>query len=556
MRDRAGVLLGLMAVVAGSVIPGQAGARSKGAVRCRGTIAAAVRGLATIGLNHFARCEAARPQAADACADLGSTPSFVRETFRGQGVVDYFCGGRQAVLENYPPNGTNGIIGDVAPIVQDRLERNARALLGPLGAGGGPRAVRRCRSAIARARTILATGALRAATACQHKLDRRADEFGIIAPECMLSPAKASNHAARMIGRACAGLTGSDVAACDPLPTCVITAAIELGHAMARDTYGAKADQRGALCGNGEKDIGEDCDHGPANSPNGDCTDKCKQARCGDTLVETGVEDCDNGKDASGRNFNSHTCTAECKAARCGDGIVARGAEECDDGNDVACDGCTDCHFDSYACPAAGTIDVTTTLVPVPGTFSSAPIGGMRIAIGYPDDVSVPGSGFLSVGDPADPTTPVLLLGLNGPGRVVNFYDGLVTFFDKDAAAPESTVVCPQSMASCLDTALTFNHTADVTLTEDIPFILVRAGCAAGRLLRATDFPCQFDNKPDPADNVPKGGLFDQLSRPIPAEQDPACAVTLPAALCVVPTTTSTSTTSTSTSSTTSTTGP
>src|SRR5262249_23281855 len=145
--------------------------------------------------------------------------------------------------------------------------------------------------------------------------------------------------------------------------------------------------------------------------------------------------------------------------------------------NDVPCDGCTNCHFDTYLCPAGGSIDVTTTLVPGLDTFTSGPIGGMQFSIGYANDVRVPGAGVLPEGDPTEPTTPVLFL-------TQALYNGLVTFFDKDGQGPPSpTILCPSGFASCLDTALSFTPplTFRFSPSESVPFVLLRAGCTPGQ---------------------------------------------------------------------------
>ena len=58
-------------------------------------------------------------------------------------------------------------------------------------------------------------------------------------------------------------------------------------------------------------------------------------ARCGDSFVQRGVEDCDDGN-----QVQSDGCLNDCTASRCGDQIVGPG-EACDDGNERNDDGCT-----------------------------------------------------------------------------------------------------------------------------------------------------------------------------------------------------------------------
>ena len=51
-------------------------------------------------------------------------------------------------------------------------------------------------------------------------------------------------------------------------------------------------------CGDGVRDYEcEECDLGPANSDDGECTSLCRAAVCGDGLLHIGVEQCDDGDD-------------------------------------------------------------------------------------------------------------------------------------------------------------------------------------------------------------------------------------------------------------------
>jgi cysteine-rich repeat protein len=122
----------------------------------------------------------------------------------------------------------------------------------------------------------------------------------------------------------------------------------------------------GSICGDGVIEPGELCDDG--NRDNNDaCLNDCMPARCGDGVVEKGVEQCDdgntietdgcttrcsfsptcgNGKLDPGEqcddgNLDEHdACLNSCLLASCGDGIVETGVEQCDDGNRVDDDFC------------------------------------------------------------------------------------------------------------------------------------------------------------------------------------------------------------------------
>ncbi|NUP07660.1 MAG: DUF4215 domain-containing protein [Polyangiaceae bacterium] len=90
-------------------------------------------------------------------------------------------------------------------------------------------------------------------------------------------------------------------------------------------------------CGDGfaDPDLGEECDDGNFDDTD-QCLSDCTLAKCGDGIVQVGVEDCDdqNADDTDG-------CVAGCVAASCGDGFIRAGVEECDDGNEEDGDACT-----------------------------------------------------------------------------------------------------------------------------------------------------------------------------------------------------------------------
>jgi cysteine-rich repeat protein len=88
------------------------------------------------------------------------------------------------------------------------------------------------------------------------------------------------------------------------------------------------------VCGDHLMDPGEECDD--ANNVDTDaCLPGCKLARCGDGVVETGVEACDDAN-----SVNTDSCRNSCALPTCGDLIVDPG-EECDDGNPDDTDSCT-----------------------------------------------------------------------------------------------------------------------------------------------------------------------------------------------------------------------
>jgi len=83
-----------------------------------------------------------------------------------------------------------------------------------------------------------------------------------------------------------------------------------------------------SFCGDGILDPDEECDNGPANADEAACTWSCKQAICGDDLLQKGVEACDDGINDGGYAG----CLADCSALgpHCGDGVIQEAYETCE----------------------------------------------------------------------------------------------------------------------------------------------------------------------------------------------------------------------------------
>jgi cysteine-rich repeat protein len=104
---------------------------------------------------------------------------------------------------------------------------------------------------------------------------------------------------------------------------------------------GADCRSRGGYCGDGvvQAEAGELCDDGANRTIYGavGCAPGCKlPAFCGDGVVQSGFEQCDDGENLGGYD----KCAAGCVLGpHCGDGEV-QGDEQCDDGNRTNNDGC------------------------------------------------------------------------------------------------------------------------------------------------------------------------------------------------------------------------
>jgi hypothetical protein len=382
--------------------------------------------------------------------------------------------------------------------------------MSPGGKGHSSRKRRRCIRVIGEERTKIAKQVLAQAIHCQRVIDRTATSFGLISPTC-LGAARKAGPRSRAIARACAGFAGPDIGSCGPLPDCVIASATQTGHDLAVATYGFRPEQQGQLCGNGVIDTGETCDDGAANGPTAACTDKCQKARCGDGVVEAGVEQCDPGSQpmSSSPITNDPDCNSDCKLTTCGDGVIQTGGsrpdEQCDDGdkNGAPGDQCTSsCQFVTVSCPAGATVDVTVTFVATPMTYTSDYISGFDVTVGYPPSLSFPGSQFLPVEDPSDPASRLILLG--GP---FNLYDGtLVNFFDSDTSI--------RTIVSGAATNLVKFSSQDTDPAHQVPFERIRFDCISDGELTAGTFPCTRK-------------IVNKLGQPLPPNELPDCRITL-----------------------------
>ncbi len=89
------------------------------------------------------------------------------------------------------------------------------------------------------------------------------------------------------------------------------------------------------FCGDGIEGAGETCDFGPYNSatpPYGGCTNLCALGpNCGDDVLQTQYEECDDGDDNQDGAYGG--CTTACVLGpRCGDGELQMSLEACDNG--------------------------------------------------------------------------------------------------------------------------------------------------------------------------------------------------------------------------------
>ncbi len=146
-----------------------------------------------------------------------------------------------------------------------------------------------------------------------------------------------------------------------------------------KNTCGGGSACKEAFCGDSitQGALGEQCDDGNGDN-NDDCDNNCQWValeECGDGIVQSEYEQCDNGKTPkySGAEVNSDAPNAECRTnctwERCGDGIFDSFIEACDDGNNVNGDRCNaDCTLPAGAAPPIYAGDLISPTVPRPNT--------------------------------------------------------------------------------------------------------------------------------------------------------------------------------------------
>jgi|GEM_PF-1550869 len=436
----------------------------KGSRRCRGAIARAGTVLVQAGSSAIDQCHRTRNVrgGSEDCNRLQGSATFSRAAAQASAAIGRACSSDDPVRGNYAGNDPTRFLVDN---LRGALEESGQALQGaPSFTGDKTRvkSLRRCHAAIGQAKTTIIVAAVRAAVACQRKLDKRAQTFGALDPSCIPDTSGVAAKAAVKLGKKCSGVSGIEVGTCAQLPACVVDAAAATGQLFARGIFGS------LVCGNGEQDFGEQCDDGNTSDAD-DCDNQCRVPQCGDGVVG-GAEECDDGNDADPAD-GCH----QCRLPFCGDGITQPG-EDCDDGNTVANDGCTGCERDPLSCGTGGLEAIVSTEY-----SSTLDLAGIILELGYPRAVSIPGS------LKADSVVARVTQLVSGAG--------IFDFSDNDTSPADGT-----------DDTLRFVY-AGTRAIDAGPFAAVRFDCDAGSVIRPGDFTCRvldaadsFASVIDPAD--------------------------------------------------------
>jgi cysteine-rich repeat protein len=401
MVAKIGIVLGVGLAAVVAMVPGRfprdamaAKNPAKASVKCRKTIGQGVLKAVTAGLKTIQKCHVQRLKGR-ASGDCNSLAGAVFDRAEAQALarINAACKAGDPVADNYNAATVAGGFTPVLAAIQAALEESGAALQAPVvfeGDAASVKARRKCHGALGLGRTAVVQGVVKTALKCQQGRDKRATTFGPIDPSCLPGAGSAGGRASGLISRACGAFGGVEVGSCAALPGCLVTAAEATGQRIARLTFGGPA-----TCGDGNKDVSEECDDGNTVDNDG-CSAMCRLAVCGDLAVNQPSEECDEPNGLGG-DEPSENCF-ECKLNVCGDGRLDAeepGLEECDGtAEDDSCpERCTAaCTCGPVLCGPTGLIANLALEYPDTGIFTDA-VAATALQLTYPASLSIPGSG-------------------------------------------------------------------------------------------------------------------------------------------------------------------
>src|SRR5262245_7334237 len=449
-------VVGAAVGLGGGAAPDARGAKNpaEASVKCRKAIGQHVLEAVGAGLKAIQTCHGRQLKSGQA-GDCNKLAGSAFDLLQTQAVVriGLACKDGDPVLANYTPPTVTGGLTPVLDAIQAALEESGAALQGLPGFQGDPqqKAKGKCSNAVGVGRTAIVKTALKGALKCQQGIDKTAQSFGPLDASCVAAAGGVGGKVTGKLAKACTGIGGIEVGSCAGLPGCLVTGAEATAQTIARLTFGGPA-----VCGNGIKDQGEDCDDGNTVENDG-CRANCLLPSCGDLIVNQASEQCDEEDGLSG-DAPGENCY-QCKLNVCGDGFRDTQEpviEECDDGNTAAGDGCTNCAVDPVLCDADGlTVDLA---LDYPPQLLADP-AGTTLALTYPGYASIPGSG-------SDASVRARVTNLLPPG---------FTFTPSDN-----------------DPVLSITGFASSGRIEPQPVASVQFDCAQGTPTRTSDFPCNI----------------------------------------------------------------
>lgn len=431
----------------------------KASKKCRGAIVSRSSKATASALKQLDKCHAKRDAGkfAGDCNAIDGAALIAK----GAGLINKRCAANDPVrclFRDCDP------VGSIGQSLGSALRQTASDVQGSPSLNGDKQRIK-CHKVVGSARSTLVKTMLKSAIGCQRLGDVGTCEFSPTSCANVAAPATTTAGLRSKITRACGSLTGDDIGSCSPLPECVIDSAVETAQRLVKQIYSSAAE-----CGDGViTPPNEECDDG--NDVDTDaCSNSCRAAVCGDDITQTN-EQCDDNA------IDEDDC-AQCRNASCGDGFIwtenlpqGVAAEQCDDGNDVADDGCTNCTIDPVSCDPAVGYRVT---VAIDYDRNAADMNSIRVSLGYPEGVSLPGSGQdLSV------QQRITILG-SSPA------DFLSTGNDQDAVPPagvdDTLVVLYASLADTLE-----DPDDGIAPGDQME---VRYDCADGARFSGDDFTC------------------------------------------------------------------
>lgn len=271
---RLAAALVLVAVVAAPAHAGEVESRT-----CRKAIATSASKAVKAGLGAVDTCHKSKdkvcstPGGRGACTvlpDFDQKLKYADAKSKGALSIAGKCNAVADVAANYPGGA---IVSSLLPYLDGDVTGTSGAIDGTADLLCDPLRIK-CRQAIGASRSAIVNEALKNATRCQQGVDAIATNFGKIDASCISgAAAKAAAKAISRISSSCTdrGISGVDVGSCDPLPGCVVDAALLTANSLAAGIYS----QLGSLCGNGLVEGAEQCDDGNVGAGDG-CNGNCE----------------------------------------------------------------------------------------------------------------------------------------------------------------------------------------------------------------------------------------------------------------------------------------
>ncbi|MBX3024959.1 hypothetical protein KF840_08630 [bacterium] len=197
---------------------------------CRGAIDAQARFAVAHALRRLDACHRQRAGAMARCND-SQHAALAADLAR----LDARCGDAGAARAGYPGGDPAAAL---AALLDSEIVASGAALQGNLLFAATPAALA-CHAAIGRQRSQIVRSLLTRAIACQAARDADQQAPDSLAAACLPNGGAMARRAKQALDRACAGVDGTAIGSCAPLPDCAVGASIASARALAAALYGA-----------------------------------------------------------------------------------------------------------------------------------------------------------------------------------------------------------------------------------------------------------------------------------------------------------------------------